>query len=676
MQKLRLINPGAFNSLILQLDIIIIKTKMVHEFYLLHNLKNLMRLHIFTLGLYLIFLNASSINAQQLPDLTEEDTEFVNEMIEAIPSHYLADNYEKRHLVAAKKEFANNGIILNAKILKKYLDFCLLGQGQAIKFYRNEPGGIIQSCNLRESEYATSLVEIKTKLNNIDIDLFDESDFSNLYRAYKTVLYNTDKKHHHNFFRFIDEYADASKIYNYKKFELSEILKTSIHLYQNQEIVNALPGFDYASWNRYSGENRYWIIEYVDFYFQNVDGISKSEYFDLAASLASTDKAIRKADERKELYEKLERLKENKDRLLRNKVEEITACQKPINYIINELKADIRQESAKERRMGYPSTGSDSLRDSLNKYRDQLLLCGTMPNYDDEIERLEEKLEWISNKDFGEPSSEILYQKGNIKNEEFDGPLISYRSDRSVKEKVNYKEGKKNGNHEIFDEYDDTVFIKKSTSYKDDLRHGLYFENCKCYSKDKWCLENENKFEKTGYYKDGLKDGEFIKINCRKKERPQTKLETYKNGRRHGKVLTSFASFGSDISDFLIGQGVSNYNSKKIRISSTAIGRVNKVLENYKDGLREGEFIQYYDNGQPFLTAVFKNGIENGPFKLYKPNGDLLVERNCVNRKLDSVVGSTRILGERNEGSPMPFGEFCEFYWNYELRKLANYTVL
>tara|TARA_B100001121_G_scaffold307972_1_gene330761 strand:+ start:198 stop:1730 length:1533 start_codon:yes stop_codon:yes gene_type:complete len=263
-----------------------------------------------------------------------------------------------------------------------------------------------------------------------------------------------------------------------------------------------------------------------------------------------------------------------------------------------------------------------------------------------------------------------FYQVGNIKNEEFDGPLITYRRDGSVKEKVNYKEGKKNGNHEIFDEYDDKVFIKKSTSYKDDLRHGLYFENCKCNRVDKWCLENENKFEQTGYYKDGLKDGEFIKMNCRKKERPQIKLETYKNGRRHGKVLTSVGS------GFLVGQGVSNYNSKKILISSTAIGRVNKVLENYKDGLREGEFVQYYNNGKPFLTAVFKNGIENGPFKLYKPNGDLLVERNCVNRKLDSVVDSRRILGEINEGSPMPFGEFCEFYWKDELRKLANYRVL
>ena len=137
-----------------------------------------MRLHIFTLGLYFIFLNASSINAQQLPDLTEGDTEFVNEMIEAIPSHYLAGNYEKRLLVSAKKEFANNGIILNAKILKKYLDFCLLDKGQALGFYRDsgfdidsyrrhKPKGIIQNCNLRESEYATSFVKITTKLNAI-----------------------------------------------------------------------------------------------------------------------------------------------------------------------------------------------------------------------------------------------------------------------------------------------------------------------------------------------------------------------------------------------------------------------------------------------------------------------------------------------------------------------------
>ena len=80
---------------------------------------------------------------------------------------------------------------------------------------------------------------------------------------------------------------------------------------QNQEIVNALPGFDYDAWNAYSGENRYWIIEYVDFYFQNVDGITKSEYFDLTASLASTDKAFREAAEIREKSERLKYLKEN-----------------------------------------------------------------------------------------------------------------------------------------------------------------------------------------------------------------------------------------------------------------------------------------------------------------------------------------------------------------------------
>ena len=262
-----------------------------------------------------------------------------------------------------------------------------------IRFYRNEPRGIIQDCRLRESEYNSSLVEIKTKLNNIDIDLFDENDFSNLYRAYKTVLHNTDNKHHNYFFNFIDEYAETSKIYNYKKFELSEILKTSMDFYQNQMIVNALPGFDYYDWNKYSGENKYWIIEYVDFYLQNVDGIPKSEYFDLTASLVSSDKAIREANKRKEWSERLEYLKENRDRLYRNKAKEIADCQKPYNYIINEIQADLKQRIAHERSMGYPSTGSNSLKGHLRKQLDLLDSCGTMPDYEDEIETLER---WLS----------------------------------------------------------------------------------------------------------------------------------------------------------------------------------------------------------------------------------------------------------------------------------------
>ena len=59
-----------------------------------------MRFNIYTLIFYVSLLNTSFLNAQTL---SNNETKFVNKMIEAIPSHYLSGNFEKRMLSLQKK---------------------------------------------------------------------------------------------------------------------------------------------------------------------------------------------------------------------------------------------------------------------------------------------------------------------------------------------------------------------------------------------------------------------------------------------------------------------------------------------------------------------------------------------------------------------------------------------
>ena len=349
-----------------------------------------MRFNIYTLIFYFSLLNASFLNAQTL---SNNETKFVNKMIEAIPSHYLSGNTEKIMLVSAKKEFANNGITLDSKILKKYLDLCSKVYGYAIKErrkfknYTNHSrftslNGVIQSCPL--GERIDSLVRIVYKLNSINISLFDQSDFTGLFGAYKTFLYNTDNEYLCNFFCFSNEYANVSKLYNYKKFELSEILITSDEFYKNKEIIKALPDAGVSS--------------YVNFYLDHVSGISKLEYFELINLMSSAHKKISAEDlrqeeeRRKERYKKrLAYIKKNKDKLMAQEFEKISFCAEGPLYKLKLLNAELRQRVAEERQNGWPSTGSDSIRRQMKIEEKALKNCGSLSESETlkEIESLE-----------------------------------------------------------------------------------------------------------------------------------------------------------------------------------------------------------------------------------------------------------------------------------------------
>ena len=271
------------------------------------------------------------------------------------------------------------------------MDLCSKVYGYAIKERQARSktylNGVIQSCPLGErKDY--SLVRIVFKLDSININLFDQSDFTGLLGAYQTFLYNTDNEYLCNFFCFSNEYANVSKLYNYKKFELSEILLTSDEFYKNKEIIKALPDAGVSS--------------YVNFYLDHVSGISKLEYFELINLMSSVHKKISDEDLRQEeerrmkgYKKRLTYIKQNKDELIEKDFKKISFCAKGPQYKLKLLSADLRQRIAKETQNGWPSIGSDSIRKQMEKEEKALKNCGSLKESITKIEKEEERLERI-----------------------------------------------------------------------------------------------------------------------------------------------------------------------------------------------------------------------------------------------------------------------------------------
>ena len=91
------------------------------------------------------------------------------------------------------------------------------------------------------------------------------------------------------------------------------------------------------------------------------------------------------------------------------------------------------------------------------------------------------------------------------------------------------------------------------------------------------------------------------------------------------------------------------FSTKEINMIQNIKG--NKVFDSngnflgiLKDGKREGNWKEYYNNNQLAIEGVFSNGLMNGYFKHYWPNGNLAHEG-------DYEKGA----GENNHNSNIPF---------------------
>ena len=85
--------------------------------------------------------------------------------------------------------------------------------------------------------------------------------------------------------------------------------------------------------------------------------------------------------------------------------------------------------------------------------------------------------------------------------------------------------------------------------------------------------------------------------------------------------LVSFYSFGYQIDENFTGQVIKKYKNGQV-----------KSIENFKNGKLNGEFKEFFEDGNLSQIATFKNGDMKN-IKVFYENGKLKFEQNLKNRK-------------------------------------------
>lgn len=85
-----------------------------------------------------------------------------------------------------------------------------------------------------------------------------------------------------------------------------------------------------------------------------------------------------------------------------------------------------------------------------------------------------------------------------------------------------------------------------------------------------------------------------------------------------------------------------------------------KAKGRKKDGLRDGKWIFYFENGKVFREIHFRNDVEDGEWKMWHENGVLYLEQMKVLGKSEGYWkeyyenGSIKEIGEYKDGEYIP----------------------
>ena len=143
------------------------------------------------------------------------------------------------------------------------------------------------------------------------------------------------------------------------------------------------------------------------------------------------------------------------------------------------------------------------------------------------------------------------------------------------------------------------------------------------------------------------KDGKLFSGRTKSASEEYTDIYSYKNGELDGLNVVYYKNNIKEIGHWKDGKQnglFQMYTEDGILIDNA----------NFKDGERDGVTEQFYnDTGKLRVSANYKNGVLEGEFKAYYPNGNLQGEVNYVN-------------GEMN-------GEFKEYHENKKIRLSGSY---
>ncbi len=181
--------------------------------------------------------------------------------------------------------------------------------------------------------------------------------------------------------------------------------------------------------------------------------------------------------------------------------------------------------------------------------------------------------------------------------------------------------------NEIYKDHDTSDTLKISKTFEE-RKEGLYKE----YYEDGTIKREE-------HYKNGKLDGvqkDFDESGVLRQE------ISFVNGIEEGKQ-TSYDEQGK------ISRQWTNHNGKRdsVYYGYFSDGTIAET-RNYKDGVLldaqggpyNGPYVVNYPGGKPYEKFFYKNGLADGLFQMYSPQGSLEMERSYVNDKLE---GPTRI---------------------------------
>lgn len=110
---------------------------------------------------------------------------------------------------------------------------------------------------------------------------------------------------------------------------------------------------------------------------------------------------------------------------------------------------------------------------------------------------------------------------------------------------------------------------------------------------------------------------------CRTTSSGTKLMETnYVNGKINGHTTLYYRSNGKKYIDCNLIDGIMDYDDDNYE---------------YKSGKFDGEYLEYYNNGQILIHCFYTNGLKNGKYKSYFKNGNVQKECEYINDKIHGL---------------------------------------
>jgi antitoxin component YwqK of YwqJK toxin-antitoxin module len=195
-----------------------------------------------------------------------------------------------------------------------------------------------------------------------------------------------------------------------------------------------------------------------------------------------------------------------------------------------------------------------------------------------------------------------IFKEGTFADDKKNGMWKTWYEDGTLLMEGEYQDGLENGE---WNNYWPEGGLKNKTTFKEGMMNGEWLS-----------YHPDGKSKLTGEYKDNQKVGEWTEYfdNGRTKD-----IVTYKLFKKKSKIDYSIFKDRMVVVSKKHGHSVS-YSDKDYKITEEG---------DYKEGLKDGEWIAYYPGGKvPVVISNYKDGELNGVMKQYSRRGKLLQEMN------------------------------------------------